>query len=153
MNTEILGIIAMFAITLVIGIFLGKYIANVYGYKKTFLDPVFQPIEKLIYKISGINPNRQMNWKQNMYAMLAINLVWFIIGFILLMTQAWLPLNPDGNPNMSPDLAFNTTISFLVNCNLQHYSGETGVSYLSQLYLMFLQFVTAATEWLLWLFF
>lgn len=145
MNTEILGIIAMFAITLVIGIFLGKYIANVYGYKKTFLDPVFQPIEKLIYKISGINPNRQMNWKQNMYAMLAINLVWFIIGFILLLTQAWLPLNPDGNPNMSPDLAFNTTISFLVNCNLQHYSGETGVSYLSQLYLMFLQFVTAAT--------
>ncbi|AZB08457.1 potassium-transporting ATPase subunit KdpA [Chryseobacterium sp. G0162] len=145
MNTEILGIIAMFAITLVIGIFLGKYIANVYGYKKTFLDPVFGPIEKLIYKISGINSNRQMNWKQNMYAMLAINLVWFVIGFILLMTQAWLPLNPDGNPNMSPDLAFNTTISFLVNCNLQHYSGETGVSYLSQLYLMFLQFVTAAT--------
>lgn len=145
MNTEILGIIAMFAITLVIGIFLGKYIANVYGYKKTFLDPVFEPIEKFIYKISGINPNRQMNWKQNMYAMLAINLVWFIIGFVLLLTQAWLPLNPDGNPNMSPDLAFNTTISFLVNCNLQHYSGETGVSYLSQLYLMFLQFVTAAT--------
>ncbi|MGN7865765.1 potassium-transporting ATPase subunit KdpA [Chryseobacterium sp. 22458] len=145
MNTEILGIIAMFAITLVIGIFLGKYIANVYGYKKTFLDPVFEPIEKLIYKISGINPNRQMNWKQNMYAMLAINLVWFIIGFLLLLNQSWLPLNPDGNPNMSPDLAFNTTISFLVNCNLQHYSGETGVSYLSQLYLMFLQFVTAAT--------
>ncbi|MEG0928635.1 potassium-transporting ATPase subunit KdpA [Chryseobacterium sp.] len=145
MSTEILGIIAMFAITLVIGIFLGKYIANVYGYKKTFLDSVFQPIEKLIYKISGINPNRQMNWKQNMYAMLAINLVWFIIGFLLLLNQAWLPLNPDGNPNMSPDLAFNTTISFLVNCNLQHYSGETGVSYLSQLYLMFLQFVTAAT--------
>ncbi len=91
MNTEILGIIAMFAITLVIGILLGKYIANVYGYKKTVLDPIFQPIEKLIYKISGINPNRQMNWKQNMYAMLAINFVWFIIGFILLMTQAWLP--------------------------------------------------------------
>ncbi|MBO9693795.1 potassium-transporting ATPase subunit KdpA [Chryseobacterium sp.] len=145
MNTEILGIIAMFAVTLVIGIFLGKYIANVYGYKKTFLDPVFEPVEKLIYKISGINPNRQMNWKQNMYAMLTINLVWFIIGFLLLLNQAWLPLNPDGNPNMSPDLAFNTTISFLVNCNLQHYSGETGVSYLSQLYLMFLQFVTAAT--------
>ncbi|GEJ46276.1 potassium-transporting ATPase subunit KdpA [Chryseobacterium sp. ON_d1] len=145
MNTEILGIIAMFAVTLVIGIFLGKYIANVYGYKKTFLDPVLEPVEKLIYKISGINPNRQMNWKQNMYAMLTINLVWFIIGFLLLLNQAWLPLNPDGNPNMSPDLAFNTTISFLVNCNLQHYSGETGVSYLSQLYLMFLQFVTAAT--------
>lgn len=145
MNTEILGIIAMFAITLVIGIFLGKYIANVYGYKKTFLDPIFQPIEKLIYKISGINPTRQMSWKQNMYAMLTINLVWFIIGFLILLNQSWLPLNPDGNPNMTADLAFNTAISFLVNCNLQHYSGETGVSYLSQLYLMFLQFVTAAT--------
>ncbi|AYZ10966.1 potassium-transporting ATPase subunit KdpA [Chryseobacterium arthrosphaerae] len=145
MNTEILGIIAMFVITLVIGIFLGKYIANVYGYKKTFLDPVFEPVEKLIYKVAGINPDRQMNWKQNMYAMLTINLIWFIIGFLLLLNQSWLPLNPDGNPNMSPDLAFNTTISFLVNCNLQHYSGETGVSYLSQLYLMFLQFVTAAT--------
>ncbi|UKB85017.1 potassium-transporting ATPase subunit KdpA [Chryseobacterium sp. MEBOG06] len=145
MNTEILGIIAMFAVTLVIGIFLGKYIANVYGHKKTFLDPFFGPVEKLIYKLSGINPARQMNWKQNMYAMLTINLIWFIIGFLLLLNQAWLPLNPDGNPSMSPDLAFNTTISFLVNCNLQHYSGETGVSYLSQLYLMFLQFVTAAT--------
>lgn len=145
MNTEILGIIAMFVITLVIGIFLGKYIANVYGHKKTFLDPVFQPIEKLIYKISGINPNRQMTWKQNMFALLSINLVWLIIGFFILLNQSWLPLNPDGNPNMSPDLAFNTAISFLVNCNLQHYSGETGVSYLSQLYLMFLQFVTAAT--------
>ena len=83
--------------------------------------PGFNPVEKLFFKISGINPNRQMNWKQNMYAMLTINLVWFVIGFILLQTQQWLPLNPDNNPNMSPDLAFNTTISFLVNCNLQHY--------------------------------
>ncbi|MEN4759981.1 potassium-transporting ATPase subunit KdpA [Chryseobacterium sp. C39-AII1] len=145
MNTEILGIIVMFAITLVIGIFLGKYIADIYGYKKTFLDKIFQPIENFIYKISGINPNRQMTWKQNMFAMLTINIVWFIIGFFILLNQSWLPLNPDGNPNMSPDLAFNTSISFLVNCNLQHYSGETGISYLSQLYLMFLQFVTAAT--------
>lgn len=145
MNTEILGITAMFAITLVIGIFLGKYIADVYGYKKTFLDTIFQPIENFIYKISGINPSRQMTWKQNMFAMLTINLVWLIIGFFILLNQSWLPLNPDGNPNMSPDLAFNTAISFLVNCNLQHYSGETGVSYFSQLYLMFLHFVSAAT--------
>lgn len=84
MNTEILGIIAMFTITLVIGIFLGKYIANVYGYKKTFLDKIFQPAENLIYKISGINPNRQMTWKQNMSAMLTINFVWFILAFFYL---------------------------------------------------------------------
>lgn len=145
MNTEILGIVVMFALTLVIGIFLGKYIAEVYGYKKTFWDKIFGPAENLIYKISGISPAQQMTWKQNMFAMLTINLVWFILGFFILLNQSWLPLNPDGNPDMSPDLAFNTAISFLVNCNLQHYSGETGVSYLSQLYLMFLQFVTAAT--------
>ncbi|WP_419870971.1 potassium-transporting ATPase subunit KdpA [Chryseobacterium sp. CT-SW4] len=145
MNTETSGIIAMFIITLLIGIMLGKYIANIYGCKKTFLDPVFQPFEQFIYKISGINPHQQMTWKQNMYAMLTINLIWFVIGFFIVLNQSWLPLNPDGNPDMSPDLAFNTIISFLVNCNLQHYSGETGVSYLTQLYLMFLQFVTAAT--------
>ncbi|MDH6252819.1 K+-transporting ATPase ATPase A chain [Chryseobacterium sp. H1D6B] len=145
MNTEILGIIAMFVITLVLGIILGKYIAKVYGYEKTFLDKIFLPVEKLIYKISGIDAGRQLNWKQNMYAMLTINFVWFVLGFLILLNQSWLPLNPDGNPSMSPDLAFNTAISFLVNCNLQHYSGESGVSYLSQLYLMFLQFVTAAT--------
>jgi len=63
----------------------------------------------------------------------------------VLMNQGWLPLNPDANPDMSADLAFNTSISFVVNCNLQHYSGETGLSYLGQLYLMFLQFVSAAT--------
>ncbi|RNA63127.1 potassium-transporting ATPase subunit KdpA [Chryseobacterium nematophagum] len=145
MNTEVLSIIVTFGITLGIGIFLGKYIAHVYGYKKTFLDSFFQPIENWVYKMSGIQPHKQMTWKQNIFAMLTIHIFWCSIGFFVLLNQSWLPLNPDGNQNMSPDLAFNTTISFLVNCNLQHYSGETGVSYLSQLYLMFLQFVTAAT--------
>jgi K+-transporting ATPase ATPase A chain len=124
---------------------LGKYIAKVYGGDKTLLDPIFNPVEKLFFKISGIDPAMEMNWKQQMVAMLTINLVWFLLGMVILMTQQWLPLNPDGNPNMSPDLAFNTTISFVVNCNLQHYSGETGVSYLSQMWLMFLQFVSAGT--------
>ena len=78
-----------------------------------------------------------------MVALLTINLVWFLLSMLILMTQYWLPLNPDQNPNMSPDLAFNTSISFVVNCNLQHYSGETGISYLGQLWLMFLQFVSA----------
>ena len=63
---------------------------------------------------------------------------------LALMTQGRLPLNPDQNPSMTADLAFNTVISFVVNCNLQHYSGETGVSYLGQYWLMFLQFVLCA---------
>lgn len=143
MNTEIIGIIAMFVLTLILALPLGRYIAKVYLGQKTFLDPVFVPIETLFYKVSGIDAKKEMNWKQHMVALLAINVVWFALGMIVLLCQGWLPLNPDNNPNMTPDLAFNTIISFLVNCNLQHYSGETGVSYLSQLFLMFLQFVSA----------
>lgn len=143
MNTEIIGIIAMFVLTLILAIPLGRYIAKVYLGQKTFLDPVFVPIENIFYKVSGIDAKKEMNWKQHMVALLTINVVWFALGMIMLLCQGWLPLNPDNNPNMTPDLAFNTIISFLVNCNLQHYSGETGVSYLSQLFLMFLQFVSA----------
>src|SRR5690606_25521928 len=77
--------------------------------------------------------------------LLTINMLWFLLGMVILMTQGGLPLNPDKNPSMPADLAFNTVISFVVNCNLQHYSGETGLSYLGQYWLMFLQFVSAGT--------
>jgi len=143
MNTEILGIIAMFLITLLLSIPLGKYISNVYLGQKTFLDPILNPIEKFFCKISGIDSKKEMNWKQHLVSLLAINVIWFLLGTAILMCQGWLPLNPDSNPNMTADLAFNTIISFLVNCNLQHYSGESGLSYLGQLFLMFLQFVSA----------
>ena len=143
MNTEILGIIAMFGVTLLLAIPLGKYIAKVYAGERTFLDPVFNPIERLFYKVSGINTDNEMNWKQHLVALLTINLLWFLMSMGILMNMGSLPLNPDGNPSQTADLAFNTTISFLVNCNLQHYSGETGISYLGQIWLMFLQFVTA----------
>ncbi|MCI3937949.1 potassium-transporting ATPase subunit KdpA [Chryseobacterium aahli] len=145
MNTEILGVVAMFVITLLLAIPFGKYISKVYTGEKTFLDPVFKPVERFFYKMSGIDPDHEMNWKQHLIALLTINFLWFFISMLVLMNMSWLPLNPDGNPDMSPDLAFNTTISFLVNCNLQHYSGETGLSYLGQIWLMFLQFVSAAT--------
>ncbi|MDR2285521.1 MAG: potassium-transporting ATPase subunit KdpA, partial [Sphingobacterium sp.] len=145
MNTEILSVIILFLLTVILAIPLGKYIARVYSGERTLLDPVLGPLEKFFLKFSGVNPQQEMGWKQHMIAMLSINMLWFIIGMLLLMTQGVLPLNPDGNPSMSADLAFNTTISFVVNCNLQHYSGETGVSYLAQLWLMFLQFVSAGT--------
>ena len=144
MNTETLGIVAVFILTILLAIPIGKYIAKVFTGDKTFLDPIFNPIENLIFKISGINSTEEMNWKQHLKALLSVNMVWFFICFFILLFQGSLPLNPDNNPNMTPDLAFNTAISFLVNCNLQHYSGESGVSYLSQMFLMFLQFVSAA---------
>lgn len=145
MNTEILGVVCTFVLAVALAIPLGSYIAKVYGGRKTCPDPVFGPLEKLFYRISGIDPQAGMTWKQHMVALLSINAVWFFLGMLILMTQGWLPLNPDGNPGMSPALAFHTTVSFLVNCDLQHYSGETGVSYLGQLWLMFLQFVSAGT--------
>lgn len=145
MNTELLGIIAVYLTTLIIAIPLGKYLAKVFAGEKVWTD-FLAPLENGIYKLSGINPGEQMNWKQHMKAMLTINSIWLVYGFFILLYQDKLPLNPDKNPGMSPDLSFNTIISFVVNCNLQHYSGETGVSYLSQHFvLMFLHFTSAAT--------
>lgn len=144
MNTEIIGIVAMFFVTLILAVPLGKYMAKVYGNENTFLDKIFAPIERGFLKLSGIDATKEQTWQEQLKALLGINIIWFLLGMFIFMNQGWLPLNPDHNPNQSAHLAFNTTISFLVNCNLQHYSGETGVSYLGQLYLMFLQFVTAA---------
>ncbi|EHQ41068.1 potassium-transporting ATPase subunit KdpA [Myroides odoratus] len=145
MNTEIIGILVTFLVAIGISIPLGKYIAKVYAGQPTFLDTIMSPLEQFCYKSSRIKPEEGMNWKQHLVALLTLNAVWFVVAFILLLTQGSLPLNPDHNPSMSPDLAFNTAISFLVNCNLQHYAGETGATYLAQLALMFLQFVSAAT--------
>lgn len=145
MNTEFFGVISIFIASIVLAIPVGRYIAKVYLGDKTMLDAIFNPIENFIFKISGINSSEEMNWKQHLKALLSVNMVWFFLCFLVLISQGSLPLNPDGNPSMTPDLAFNTAISFVVNCNLQHYSGESGLSYLGQLMLMFLQFVSAGT--------
>lgn len=135
----------MFIATVVLAVPLGKYIANVYGGNKTALD-FFSPLENGFFKISGINAQREMTWQEHLKALLTINLLWFFWAMLVLMNQGWLPLNPDGNPSMAPDLAFNTAVSFLTNTNLQHYSGESGMSYFGQLgCLTYLQFVTAGT--------
>lgn len=144
MNTEILGVILQLVCLVGLSYPLGRYIAKVYKGEKTWSD-FMAPIERWIYKFSGINPEEEMNWKQFLKALLIVNLFWFFWGMILLVSQGILPLNPDGNPGQSPDLAFNTCISFMVNCNLQHYSGETGLSYFTHLFvIMLFQFITAA---------
>ncbi|MXN91757.1 potassium-transporting ATPase subunit KdpA [Flavobacterium sp. Sd200] len=143
MNSEILGIIVMYGLVLLLAIPLGRYISKIFKYENTRIDKVFNPLDKLFFKIGGINPNKEMTWKQHLGALLTINLFWFIISMLVLTNMEWLPLNPDGNPSMSGDLAFNTTVSFITNTNLQHYSGETGLSYLGQLTLMLWQFISA----------
>lgn len=143
MNTEINGIILMFVLTVLLAYPLGKYIARIFEGQRTILDPVFGPVEKFFFRISGIDATREMNWKEHLVALLTLNAIWFVLGMVVLMNQGWLPLNPDGNPSMTPDLAFNTTVSFVSNTNLQHYSGETGMSYLGQLILQLFQFISA----------
>lgn len=144
MNTEISGIILQWVALVVLSYPLGRYIAKVYRGEPTCLD-FMAPVERWIYKLCGIRPDEEMNWKQFLKALLTVNAFWFVWGMVLLVCQGWLPLNPDGNGGQSPDLAFNTTISFTVNCNLQHYSGESGLTYFTQLFvIMLFQFVTAA---------
>src|SRR6478736_431858 len=142
---EIAGIIVIFLLSVILAYPLGKYITKVFRGVKNFMD-FMNPLERFIFRIGGINPNESMNWKQFLKAMLTINLLWLVYAMLLLIFQDKLPLNPDGNPSQTPDLAFNTAISFLVNCNLQHYSGESGLTYLTQLFVItFLQFLSAAT--------
>lgn len=143
MFNEYLGVTLIFLSAVLLAIPLGRYMALVYNGQPTWLD-FLQPIERWFYKIAGIDASQHMRWQQHAKALLVINLVWFAIGYLLLLCQQWLPLNPDGNANQSADLAFNTIISFVVNCNLQHYSGETGLTYFTQHFVvMFLQFVSA----------
>ena len=144
MNTEIIGVMLMFLLTVALAIPLGNYIGKVYSGHRTWLDGLLHPLDKLFFKAGGIKPEKEMNWKQHLVALLTINMVWFLLSMLVLMTQGSLPLNPDGNPSMTADLAFNTSISFISNTNLQHYSGESGVSYLGQLILMLFQFISAA---------
>jgi K+-transporting ATPase ATPase A chain len=145
MNTEISGVIFTYILTLAIAIPLGRYIARVFKGEKTWLD-FMAPVERFIFRFSGIDTKREMNWKQHLYALLTINALWLVYAFFCLLYQSHLPLNPDGNPNQTPDLAFNTAISFLVNCNLQDYSGESGATYFTQHFVfMFLHFASAAT--------
>lgn len=145
MTSEILGVIIIFVLTVMLAYPLGKYISKIFKGERAFTD-FMNPLERFIFKISGINPKENMNWKQFLKAMLTINMLWLVYAFFMLIFQDKLPLNPDGNAGQTPDLAFNTAISFLVNCNLQHYSGESGLTYLTQLLVItFLQFVSAAT--------
>ena len=144
MNTEILGVILQWVALVVLCYPLGRYIAKVYRGERTWLD-FMAPLERGIYKVCSIDPDEDMDWKKFLKALLMVNLFWFFWGMVLLCCQSWLPLNPDGNANQTPDLAFNTCISFMVNCNLQHYSGETGLTYFTQLFvIMLFQFITAA---------
>ena len=142
---DIKGVVLTLIILIVLSVLLGRYIAKIFNYQKTWLDFIFDPLDRLILKLSGIQPSVEMNWKQILYALLSINATWFLLSMIVLTNMAWLPLNPDHNPSMSASLAFHTAISFVTNTNLQDYVPEQQVSYLGQMLLMLWQFISAAS--------
>lgn len=125
---------------------LGTYIYHIATNKKTFADPVFDRVDNAIYKVCGVDMNRQMNWKQYAVALVVTNAFMIFIGYIILRIQFLPVLNPNGIEGMEASLSFNTIISFMTNTNLQHYSGESGLSYLSQmLVIIYMMFVSAAS--------
>lgn len=146
MSSEILGISLLFVVTVALALPLGRYCARVFKGEKTWLD-FLSPLEDWLLRFSGVDLKESMDWKQNAKALLSLNLIFFLWALMILLTQSWHPFwNPDTIVNMEPATAFNTAISFMTNTNLQHYSGETGASYFTQLLVFcFLQFVSAAT--------
>ncbi len=124
----------------------GSYLANVFLLRKTFLDSVMTPLDQGIYLLGGAEPEENMTGRQYAIAVLVSNSAMAILVFFLLMFQARLPLNPTGLGMPTWDTALHTTISFLVAADLQHYSGETTMSYLAQIAALgFLMFVAPAT--------
>ena len=133
MINVILQIVVYTVVLVLLAVPLGKYMGKVFSGEKVFLSPIVSPIEKFLYKLLKIDEEKGMGWKQYAGAVLMFNLLGFIVVYLLQVLQKYLPLNPEGISNVSSDLAFNTAASFATNTNWQAYSGETTLSYLTQM--------------------
>jgi K+-transporting ATPase ATPase A chain len=137
---------AFLALVLIPAPWLGRFYYKVMEGQRTWLSVPLQPIERLCYRVAGIDPHQQQSWQRYALALLAFNLAGFILLFAMLMLQGHLPLNPQHLPGQEWTLAFNTAVSFMANTNWQAYSGETSLSYLSQMAGLGVQnFLSAAT--------
>jgi potassium-transporting ATPase potassium-binding subunit len=138
-------LIVYFAALLLLVKPLGLYMAKVYQGERTFLSPLIAPLERLLYRLAGIHPEDEMNWKVYALTMLLFHVIGFVFLYLLLRLQGFLPLNPQGLGPVGPDLALNTAVSFTTNTNWQAYGGETTLSYLTQMLGLTVQnFVSAA---------
>ncbi len=125
---------------------LGSYMAKVYQGEHTFLDRVLGPVERFIYRVSGVNPAEEMNWKTYAIAVMLFNILGLLLVYAIQRLQAFLPLNPQGLGAVTPDSSWNTAVSFATNTNWQGYGGEVTMSYLSQMLGLTVQnFASAAT--------
>jgi K+-transporting ATPase ATPase A chain len=134
-------LLAIFLVTPV----LGGYMARVFNRQRTFLDPVMRPVERLVYRLTGVNEAREMRWTEYSVALLLFSVVSMVVLYAMQRFQAVLPFNPQGFAGVAPDLAFNTAASFTTNTNWQAYSGESTMSYFTQMAgLAYHNFVSAA---------
>jgi potassium-transporting ATPase potassium-binding subunit len=124
---------------------LGIFMARVFETEKTFLDPVFRPVERLLYRVTGVDENAEMRWTEYAGSMLLFSFVTMALLYLIERVQHWLPFNPQRLANVAPDLAFNTAASFTTNTNWQAYTPETTMSYLTQMAgLAYHNFISAA---------
>jgi potassium-transporting ATPase potassium-binding subunit len=128
-----MDIVLTFGLAFLLAWPIGRYMARVFAGEKTVLDGVFNPVERLLYRLLGIQADKGMTWRGYAKALLFSNLFVGIVAYLLFLLQGRLPLNPDGVPGMSWDLALHTAASFITNTNQQHYSGQAQLSYLSQM--------------------
>jgi K+-transporting ATPase ATPase A chain len=142
----LLQIVLYLAVLILLARPLGSYMARAYQGERIFLDPVLKPVERLIYRASGIREGDDMNWKTYAIAMMLFNVLGLLVVYALQRLQAALPLNPQGLGPVTPDSSWNTAVSFATNTNWQGYGGEVTMSYLSQMLALTVQnFVSAAT--------
>src|SRR5215510_14423929 len=134
-----------FAVLTALVVPLGRFMAQVFEGERTFLSPVLRPVERGLYRVAGVDETREQTWITYTVAMLLFNAAGFLLVYVLLRLQAFLPLNPAGMSAVAPDLTFNTAVSFTSNTNWQNYGGESTMSYFSQMLALTTQnFVSAA---------
>lgn len=146
MITDVSMLAVFLVLLLVMAWPLGRYLAKVYSGEKTIFDKVFNPIAKVIYRLGGVDDKQEMNWRQYAGALVVFNMFGMILVFLIQILQDVLPWNPANLPSVAGDLAFNTAASFMTNTNWQSYSGESMVSYFTQMAALAVQnFLSAAT--------
>lgn len=146
MVLDILRMAGFGVLVLAVGYPLGLYMARVFAGERTWLTPVMAPVERVVYRLAGVDPSLGMRWTAYASSLLLFNFACFAILYLLLRLQGVLPLNPTAAAGMSPDLAFNTAVSFVTNTNWQAYAGETGASHLVQMAgFTWQNFISAAT--------
>jgi K+-transporting ATPase ATPase A chain len=145
-TSQAISVVLVLGTTMAIAWRISPYLVRVFTCAPSRLDRFLNPVENLIYRITGVDTSHTMGWREYFIAGLLLNIVQMALAFIILSFQDRLPLNPQGFPDLSRDLALNTVVSFATNTNLQHYNGETTLSFLSQMTaIQFLQFTSAAT--------